>query len=67
VQGRWRSFPFEELSKRDKLNLDIFWLKDQTLEDSESLPDPDVLADEIAEDMESALELFRSVARSLKA
>jgi type I restriction enzyme M protein len=65
-QGRWRSFPFEELSKRDKLNLDIFWLKDDTLEDSESLPDPDILADEIADDMESALELFRTVARRVK-
>ena len=65
-QSRWRSFPFEELSKRDKLNLDIFWLKDDTLEDSESLPDPDILADEIADDMESALELFRTVARRVK-
>ena len=65
-QGRWRSFSFEELAKRDKLNLDLFWLKDETLEDSDSLPEPDVLADEIFEDMQAALALFGTVARGLK-
>jgi len=42
--GRWRGFDYEELRKRDKVNLDIFWLKDKSLEDSEDLPEPDVLA-----------------------
>lgn len=65
-QGRWRSFTFEELAKRDKLNLDLFWLKDDTLEDSASLPEPDVLADEIFEDMQAALALFGTVAKGLK-
>lgn len=46
----------EELINRDKASLDIFWLKDESLEESESLPDPDVLAQEIVEDLEAALE-----------
>jgi type I restriction enzyme M protein len=65
-QGRWRSFTFEELSKREKLNLDIFWLKDESQRDADSLPDPDVLADEIAEELESALALFKTVAKGIR-
>jgi type I restriction enzyme M protein len=38
--GRWGCYPYEELAKRDKLNLDISWLKDKSLEDAESLPEP---------------------------
>jgi type I restriction enzyme M protein len=55
-EGRWRSFEYEELLKRDKVNLDLFWLKDRSLESSEELPPPDVLAQEIADDLEAALE-----------
>ena len=44
---------------RDKVNLDIFWLRDESLEDSANLPDPDVLAREIMEELEAALEQFR--------
>src|SRR6266536_1278961 len=44
---RFKSFAYEELSKRDKLNLDIFWLKDESLEDCANLPDPDIIAAEI--------------------
>ena len=40
---------------RDKLNLDIFWLKDENLEDSANLPDPDVISAEIVEDLQAAL------------
>jgi type I restriction enzyme M protein len=64
--GRWRSFDYEELTKRDKLNLDIFWLKDKSLEDSEDLPDPDVLAQEIADDLQTALDQFASIAAALR-
>ncbi|HUF82811.1 MAG TPA: hypothetical protein VMN03_16875, partial [Burkholderiales bacterium] len=53
---------YDELAKRDKLNLDIFWLKDDTLEDRAHLPDPDVIAREIAEDLRSALEQFEALA-----
>lgn len=63
--GRWRSFPYEELAKRDKLNLDIFWIKDKTLEDAENLPEPDILAAEIADDLATALEQFRGIANDL--
>lgn len=60
-KGRWRSYAYEELVARDKTNLDIFWLKDDSLEDTENLPAPDVLAQEIVEQLEAALEEFRSV------
>ena len=64
--GRWRSFTYDEIIKRDKANLDIFWLKDDSLEDSENLPDPEVLAQEIAHDLQTALEQFSSIAAQLK-
>lgn len=66
TDGRWRAYEYDELVKRDKVNLDIFWLKDQSLEDSEDLPKPDVLAEEIADDLEAALEQFTAIARKLK-
>jgi type I restriction enzyme M protein len=66
-QGRWRSFSYEEIAKRDKLNLDITWLRDESLEDSDSLPDPAVLAAEIMEDLQAALEAFGAVAGELEA
>ena len=59
--GRWRAFSLDELVSRDKTNLDIFWLKDESLEDSENLPPPEVLAQEIVEQLESALDEFRQV------
>ena len=58
---RFRAFTYDELMQRDKVSLDIFWLKDESLEDSENLPDPDILAREIAENLESALEQFNSI------
>jgi type I restriction enzyme M protein len=65
TEGRWRTFTYEELAARDKMNLDIFWLRDETLEDSANLPDPDVLAVEIMEDLKSALEQFKGIAGDL--
>ena len=50
---------------RDKVNLDIFWLKDDSLEDLENLPEPDVIATEIAENLESALEQFKGIIDNL--
>src|SRR5437764_4787190 len=58
-QGPWRDCPYEELLKRDKLNLDIFWLKDESLEDSTNLPAPEIIAVEIVEDLEAALQAVR--------
>jgi type I restriction enzyme M protein len=63
---RFKSFTYDDLIKRDKANLDIFWLKDDSLEDSANLPDPDVLAQEIVTDLEAALEQFATIAEDLK-
>ncbi len=62
---RFRRFSYEELAQRDKLNLDIFWMKDDSLEDIDSLPEPEVLSVEIVENLEAALEQFRSVSHEL--
>jgi type I restriction enzyme M protein len=65
-EGRWRSYDYEDLMKRDKVNLDIFWLTDDSLEDSADLPPPDILAQEIADDLQTALELFTAIAEKVK-
>lgn len=62
---RFRRFSYDELIERDKLNLDIFWLKDDSLEDIDSLPEPDVLAQEIVDNLEAALQHFRRVSEEL--
>lgn len=62
---RFKRFAYDDLIKRDKLNLDIFWLKDDAHIDPDSLPPPDEVAAEIVENLELALEKFRSVALSL--
>jgi len=63
--GRWRRFSYEELMARDKANLDIFWIRDESLEETANLPEPDVLAEEIVDDLESALEQFRAILADL--
>lgn len=65
LEGRWRKFTYDELIARDKTSLDIFWLKDKSLTDLDSLIDPDLLAAEIVENLESALDNFRAIALSL--
>jgi type I restriction enzyme M protein len=62
---RFRAFGHDDLIKRDKANLDIFWLKDESLEESANLPDPDVIAAEIVEDLEAALEQFSAIQEDL--
>jgi len=59
--GRWRKFTYDEIIARDKTSLDIFWLKDESLGDLENLPDPDILAQEIVENLEEGLESFREI------
>ncbi len=59
--GRWRKFSYADIIARDKTNLDIFWLKDKSLTDLDNLPDPDILAGEIIENIESALEGFKDL------
>ncbi|MBM3860427.1 MAG: SAM-dependent DNA methyltransferase, partial [Verrucomicrobia bacterium] len=63
---RFKSFSYDDLLKRDKVNLDIFWLKDESLEDSANLPAPHVIAEEITEDLEAAMEQFSEIAEDLK-
>lgn len=63
--GRWRCFNYDELLKRDKLSLDLFWIKDESLTDTDALPPPEVIAAEIADDLEAALEQFTKIAARL--
>ena len=63
---RFKSFTYEELAKRDKVNLDIFWLKDDALEESANLPAPEIIAADITADLEAALEQFATIAEDLK-
>ncbi|MGZ9226731.1 MAG: SAM-dependent DNA methyltransferase, partial [Anaerolineales bacterium] len=56
-----------ELVARDKASLDIFWLRDESLEDSDNLPEPGVIAQEIVADLEAALVQFREIAGDLGA
>ena len=63
---RFKGFAYDELVKRDKVNLDIFWLKDDALEESANLPAPEIIAREIAGDLEAALEQFATMAEDLK-
>jgi type I restriction enzyme M protein len=65
-KGRWRAYDYEELIKRDKINLDIFWLKDEALEESANLPAPEVIAADIVADLEAALEQFATIVEDLK-
>lgn len=62
---RFRKFGLAELLARDKASLDIFWLRDESLEDADNLPPPAVIAAEIAEDLEAALAQFAEIAASL--
>ena len=49
-----------------KASLDIFWLRDESLEDSAGLPEPDILAAEIVQDLEAALEQFAAIAEDVE-
>ena len=63
--GRWRAYGYDELVARDKTSLDIFWLKDDSLADSDNLAPPAVIAQEIVEDLQAALEQFKLIAGDL--
>ena len=64
--GRWRKFTHDQIIARDKTSLDIFWLKDQRLTDLDNLPEPDVLATEIIDNLEAGLNSFRAIAAALQ-
>jgi len=63
--GRWKKYSYKEIIERDKTNLDIFWIKDKSLTDLENLPDPDILASEIIENIESGLNSFREIMETI--
>ena len=65
--GRWRSYPYREVVGRDKISLDLFWLRDESLEDASDLPEPHVLAREIADDLRSALQQMEDILEDLEA
>ena len=62
---RFHSFSYDELLKRDKVSLDLFWMRDESLEGADSLALPEVLAASIVEDLQAALEQFTAIADDL--
>ncbi len=64
--GRWREYSYEEIVERDKASLDVFWLRDETLEDSASLPEPQLIAEEIADDLRASLDEIESILADLQ-
>lgn len=62
----FRAFSYEELLKRDKLSLDIFWLRDKSLDDADELPPPDMIIAEIVEDLQSVIEQLSAISDDLK-
>jgi type I restriction enzyme M protein len=64
-EGRWKKYTYDQIIARDKTSLDIFWLKDKSLTDLDNLPDPDILANEIIENIESGLNSFREIMETI--
>jgi type I restriction enzyme M protein len=64
--GRFRRFDVKQILERDKTSMDIFWIKDKSLADLDNLPDPDVLASEIIDNLQSALDSFQELVVQLK-
>ena len=65
--GRWRSFSREWIRKEKGDSLDISWLKDESLEESDELPPPIDLIQEISEAMNMAIEEIDSIVKELEA
>jgi type I restriction enzyme M protein len=66
LEGRWRRYTYEEIMRREGANLDLSWIRDKSLEDSADLEAPDLIAEEIADDLEAALEQFATIATDLR-
>ena len=62
---RFKYFSYDELIARDKASLDVFWLKDNSLDTLDDLPPPKVLQQEIIEHLEAALDAFRGAVQGL--
>ena len=63
---RFKKFGYDELIARDKTNLDIFWLKDDSVIDAADLPAPDVLAEEILESLQAAVRDIEDLLEQLR-
>lgn len=64
-EGRWRKFTYDEIISRDKTSLDITWIKDKSLADLDNLPDPDILANDIIENLKAGIESFEEIMVSI--
>ena len=64
---RFKKFSYDELVARDKTNLDIIWLKDDSIVDAADLPAPEVIAEEILESLQSAVQEIQAVLDALNA
>jgi type I restriction enzyme M protein len=65
-EGRWKKYPYADILAKDKTSLDIFWLRNDNILDLENLPDPAVLAQEIIDNVDAALESFRGAALKME-
>lgn len=65
-EGRWRKYSYDEIIARDKTSLDIFWLRDENMMNLDNLPEPDILAQEIIENIQAALDSFKEVVIKLE-
>jgi type I restriction enzyme M protein len=65
-EGRWRLYSYEEIMSREGAKLDLSWIRDKTLEDSADLADPDIIAEEIADDLDATQEQFATIAADLR-
>jgi type I restriction enzyme M protein len=59
-------FGYDDLMKRDKANLNGVWLKGKSLADGDDLLEPDILPQEIADDLQTALDQFAAIASELR-
>jgi len=64
-ERRWRRYGYDEIMARDKANMEIAWLRDESLDDNATLPHPSVLAAEIVEDLRAILAQFQEIAEDL--
>jgi len=64
-EGSWRKFTYDEIISRDKTSLDIIWIKDKSLADLDNLPDPDILAGEIIDNLEAGIESFKEIMETI--
>jgi type I restriction enzyme M protein len=62
---RFKAYTYEEIIARDKANLDLIWLRDDSLEDAADLPAPEILAREIVEELEVAIGEFAAILAAL--